>query len=84
MRIAEVELETTVADIQHAFGLEKVRNAREDLLRTRAAVYQLLREIDDDEFVDQAISRLRRRDAKYWRAVTNDKTVTLGQVLKED
>lgn len=81
MQIAEVQPKDTVAGTEYRWGLEKLHYARERTLRTRAAVYQLLGQIDDDEFVNRAVKLLQHKDNKFWRTVTNNTAMTLGQLL---
>jgi hypothetical protein len=46
----------------------------------RAAAFQLLGQIDDDVFVDEAAKTLRFRKHKFWRGVSN---MTLAEVIHE-
>ena len=84
VKIAEVQLTATVAEIERIWELPKVSYLRDDNRWTRAATFQLLGEIKDNdtEQVDNAMAQLEHRDAKFWRVITNNAAMTLQDVTR--
>jgi hypothetical protein len=86
--IASIELIDTIEDTERKWDLRPMRLGRASqensakAKRSRAATFQLIADITDDEYVDEVTMKLRRLlTYKFWFGVAKDESMTLAAVI---